>query len=206
MGRVKPGRGRRDPVAPGIVITPAPHDSAAAPGLCTVRWDDTLFVADADQVRDLARDLMAAASYADMIGVMTRDGFEHHVISALVTRMATAQPDGSTAPRTLGSTDTFLLNPTRAVNGRSGIVAVRRGAQLGELSADGAREMAQSWFAIAETAESDNLLVTALTEAGRFTDQQVADVLAYMSALRTDPGVLITGSTTAELRRALQDD
>lgn len=161
-----------------LTIESAVHGPTGRPG-CIMRWGTRSTALELDVVNATARELYAAASYAETdLGLMRllRDDvrMELGAIGALLrdVRAARPTPEGKVALRV-----EYIVG----ANTDMPYVHIHRGSMEASLSPDAARLMADHWTAAAVAAGLDARLRYVL---GEFDQLATADVDAIFTALR----------------------
>jgi len=132
-----------------------------------------------EDVRATARDLFTVAADADTCGQLARLGFDPETISGFMSDLLAHRGRGF-----YGRASTLSARPAGSSKEQRGYVLLLKGTTNGMIFPDEAREMAMCWFAVAAGTEQDQMLGEALRTCTQTTDAEVANIYAYMKALR----------------------
>jgi len=137
-----------------VESTRGPDDEPA----CLLTWGALQWYASVAEVRETALDLLACATYADMMLIMVQvvkcpPQIVGHFAGDLLER---------SGKRYLGHPATVLLTPAGSSTRAEAMVLLKRGSIDGYLTAAEARPMALGWLSAAEATESDQLVSEAL--------------------------------------------
>lgn len=164
------------------------HSGRAA---CLLEWGPIQALLTPPVVLTTARDLMAAATAAEtdiaLIQALRHDiGADDHVLGAMLTAVRTRRPT---------PTGTTALRIAAVAGARTGqaLVHIARGSMTGELTADGARTMAQHWIETATAAAIDARMRYALGEWDHLTPADIEELFALLQKAQ--------GRTTTEETR-----
>jgi hypothetical protein len=128
---------------------------------CQISWANREWLADVEAVRTTAEDLFTCAAYADLIGELIRLGMGADHISGMLGSMLVGRDR-----RYFGDKSTLILTPGGSTAHKAGVVVVKRGSLVGELSPEEAQKMGRNWLATAEASEADTLFSEVLRRAG----------------------------------------
>ena len=159
-----------------IQSTRGPDDEPA----CEITWGPLQFYAPVDDVRETAIDLVTCAAYAEMMMTLI---IKVSLPPATVSQFTTDLLSGR-EKRFFGAKTTLTLLPAGSSKRREALVLLSRGSQKGAVSPDEARAMALRWLAVAEAAESDQLVSEALRATGMAGEGQ-EKLFGYLRELRS---------------------
>lgn len=161
-----------------VSLRAAGEDGSA---VCRLSWHGLDWHATAAAVRQTAIDLVTAAAYADLIGVLLRTGRSTQGVQRLLSSVLTRAEPGRTF---LGHRDTIRLGPAGSSRNSAGAVIVQRGSLGGQLDPGEARAMARQWFEAAEASEQDVLFTGVLTRAQWLTAEEMEAVFGLVAEHR----------------------
>lgn len=148
--------------------------------VCMIAWGPIQCHASVADVRDTALDLIACASYAEVMMLMvTGAGIPPATVSGFMSDLLSG-----TGRAFFGAKTTMSMLPAGSSKRRQAFVILKRGSRKGELSPAEARAMALRWLAVAEATESDQLVSEALRSTG--TDDGTQEkMFGYLRELRS---------------------
>lgn len=122
-----------------------------------ITWDDETWMADIDDVRRTAMDMIECVVLAETMIGFIRLGLPAQQMSRFVADMVRR-----TGRDMFGTTATMELTPTGSTKRKAASVRFERGKQVADIASDVVRTIAQQWLEIAEAVDSDRHIVTAL--------------------------------------------
>lgn len=122
-----------------------------------IAWDTDTWMADIDDVRTTAMDMLECAVLAETMMGLIRLGLPAQQTSRFVSDMVRR-----TGRQMFGTPSTFELTPTGSTKHKVSSVRFERGEQVADIGSDVVRGIAQQWLEIAEAVDSDRHIVAAL--------------------------------------------